>query len=262
MPSIESIWRYPIKGMTPERLDAVTLIPGRCLPHDRRFALARADTEFDPAGPEWLPKIKFVMLMREGRLAALRSRFDAVSERLVIEREGFVVFEARLDDPEARAALGGFIGTFLGLGKPPRLVEAAGHSFADAQRKPNATTDQYVSLINLASLAALEAAMEATLDPLRFRANLYFNGVPAWAEMDWIERQLAIGEARLRVVAPITRCAATEVNPATGARDQDTLGGLERAFGHTILGIYAEVVEGGDIHEGDKIAVGEQRFGG
>jgi MOSC domain-containing protein len=56
MPSIESIWRYPIKGLTPERLNAVTLTPGRCLPHDRRFALARSDTEFDPARPEWLPK--------------------------------------------------------------------------------------------------------------------------------------------------------------------------------------------------------------
>jgi hypothetical protein len=88
MPSIESIWRYPIKGLTPERLSAVTLTPGRCLPHDRRFALARADTDFDPARPEWLPKIKFVMLMREERLAALRSRFDAGSERLVIEHEG------------------------------------------------------------------------------------------------------------------------------------------------------------------------------
>jgi uncharacterized protein len=261
MPSIESIWRYPIKGLSPERLNAVTLTPGRCLPHDRRFALARADTEFDPARPEWLPKTKFVMLMREERLAALRSRFDQASERLVIEHEGSVVFDARLDEPESRAALGRFIGTFLGLDTPPRLVEAAGHSFADARRKPNATTGQYVSLINLASLAALEAAMKATLDPLRFRANLYFDGVPAWAEMDWIERQLAIGKARLRLVAPTTRCAATEVNPVTGARDQDTLGGLERGFGHTILGIYAEVVQGGDINEGDRLAIGEQWFG-
>jgi uncharacterized protein len=261
MPSIQSIWRYPIKGLTPERLGAVALTPGQCLPHDRRFALARTDTEFDPARPEWLPKTKFVMLMREERLAALRSHFDAVSGRLVIKHEGAVVFDARLGEPEACAALGRFIGTFLGLDTPPRLVEAAGHSFADARRKPNATTGQYVSLINLASLVALEAAMEATLDPLRFRANLYLDGVPAWEEMDWMERQIVIGKVRLRVVAPITRCAATEVNPATGVRDQDTLGGLERAFGHTILGIYAEVVEAGDIREGDALSVGEQRFG-
>ena len=105
MPSIESIWRYPIKGLTPERLNAVTLTPGRCLPHDRRFALARSDTEFDPARPEWLPKIKFVMLMREERLAALHSRFDEGSERLVIEHEGSIVFEARLDEPDVRVGV-------------------------------------------------------------------------------------------------------------------------------------------------------------
>jgi MOSC domain-containing protein YiiM len=44
-------------------------------------------------------------------------------------------------------------------------------------------------------------------------------------------------------------------------RDLDTLGGLKRAFGHTILGIYGEVVEGGNIDEGDTLAIGEQRFG-
>src|ERR1700746_1849260 len=106
MPSIESIWRYPIQGLSPERLNAGTLIPGRCLPHDRRFALARADTEFDSARPEWLPKTKFVMLMREERLATLRSRFDQASERLVIEHEGSVVFDARPDAPAGPAGRG------------------------------------------------------------------------------------------------------------------------------------------------------------
>lgn len=255
MPTIRSIWRYPIKGMTPERLPAVNLVPGRCLPQDRRFALARADTAFDPAQPAWLPKTKFVMLMREERLAALRSRLAPDSDRLVIEQNGSVVFEANLADHEARTALGGLVGGFLGLDAPPRVVEAAGHTFADARRKPNATTGQYVSLINLASLAALERAMATSLDPLRFRANVYFDGAPAWAETDWIESSIAIGRARLRVVAPITRCAATEVDPLTGIRDRDTLGGLRQAFGHTNLGIYAEVAEGGSIEEGDALAV-------
>ena len=72
MPSIESIWRYPIKGLTSKRLNAVTLTPGRCM-----IAASRSRApipKFDPARPEWLPKIKFVMLMREERLAALHSR--------------------------------------------------------------------------------------------------------------------------------------------------------------------------------------------
>src|SRR5437762_2800107 len=73
---------------------------------------------------------------------------------------------------------------------PWRVVEAPGHAFADARRKPNATADQYVSLINLASIAALEGSIGAKVDPLRFRANVYFDGMPAWTELDWLEREI------------------------------------------------------------------------
>ena len=109
-----------------------------------------------------------------------------------------------------------------------RIVEAPGHAFADSRKKPDATTDQYVSLINLRSIAALEDAMAAPIDPLRFRANVYFDGAPAWEELDWIGADIAIGGARLRVIAAITRCAATEVNLATAERDLDIIGGLQR----------------------------------
>src|SRR5207253_3070462 len=126
--------------------------------------------------------------------------------------------------------------------RPLRIVEAPGHAFADARPKPNATTDQYVSLINLASIAALEGAMGAAIDPLRFRANVYFAGAPAWSELDWLGRDIGLGRARLRVIAAITRCAATEVNPATAERDLDIVAALQRGFGHNLMGIYAEIV--------------------
>ena len=125
------------------------------------------------------------------------------------------------------------------------------HTFADARRKPNATTDKYVSLINRASIAALEEAMGVPVDPLRFRANVYFDGAAAWTEHDWVESEIAIGAARLRVISPITRCAATQVNPATATRDLDIVTALGRAFGHINMGVYAEVVAGGEITPGD-----------
>ncbi|MBM3346199.1 MAG: MOSC domain-containing protein, partial [Betaproteobacteria bacterium] len=73
--SVNAIHRYPIKGLSAEPLERVTLATGRCLPHDRRFALARASTVIDPVRPEWLPKTHFFMLMRDERLAELRTRF-------------------------------------------------------------------------------------------------------------------------------------------------------------------------------------------
>jgi len=171
---------------------------------------------------------------------------------LAITEDGRDVLRAAITEPEGRRQAAQFLANFLGdVDGPLRVVEAPGHAFADARRKPNATTDKYVSLINRASIAALEVAMGVPVDPLRFRANVYFAGVPAWSEHDWVGSEITLGTARLRVIAPITRCAATQVNPATAERDLDIVAALKRAFGHINMGVYAEVVAGGEIGLGD-----------
>ncbi len=254
--AITSIYRYPVKGLSAEKLDRAALTPGRCLPHDRRFAIALGSTDFDPAHPEWLSKTHFVMLMRDEKLARLHTRFDADSGTLSIAEGEREVVRASLIEPGGCRAIAEFVGGFLGgaVAGPLRVVAASGHAFADARRKPDATTDQYVSLINRASIGALEAAIGAPVDPIRFRANVYFDGVPAWSEHEWVGGEITAGGARLRVIAPITRCAATQVNPATAERDLDITGALQRAFGHNLMGVYAEVVTGGDIRVGDTLA--------
>lgn len=251
--AIAAIYRYPVKGLSAEPLDRVALTPGQCLPHDRRFAVALAATNFDPQRPEWLSKTHFVMLMRDEKLAELRTSFAPESGELTIRRAGAVALRAHLTGPRGCREVGEFLAGFLGpaVAGPLRVVAAPGHAFADARRKPNATTDQYVSLINLASITALEAITGTPVDPIRFRANIYLEGAPAWQELEWIGSEIAVGAARLRVIAPITRCAATEVNPATAERDLDIVGALQRGFGHNLLGIYAEVAAGAEIKIGD-----------
>ncbi len=82
---------------------------------------------------------------------------------------------------------------------------------------------------------------------------LYLDDVPPWEEFTWIGRELAVGGARLRVVERIERCAATNVDPETGARDRNLPLALRKGFGHADMGVYAEVVAGGDIAIGDPL---------
>src|SRR6187551_3315100 len=87
-PHIASIHRYPVKGLSPEPLAEVALLPGQTLPADRRYAIENGPSGFDAADPQYFPKIKFLMLMRDERLAALRTRYDDRSHNLTIQRNG------------------------------------------------------------------------------------------------------------------------------------------------------------------------------
>jgi uncharacterized protein YcbX len=257
--TITRLYRYPVKGLSAEALQRVALDVGQCLPHDRRFAVALGSTEFDPARPLWLAKTHFIMLMRDEGLARLTTRFDAESGVLTIAEAERVLLQAPLSEPHGQRAIAAFFDDFLGgaVPGPLHVVEAPGHAFADARPKPNATTDKYVSLINLASIRDLEGKIGREVDPLRFRANVYFDGLPAWAEQEWVkpEHLIEIADARLRVIAAITRCAATEVNPATAERDIKMVPELMRHYGHNLMGIYAEVVGPGAIAVGDGLKV-------
>lgn len=248
--TITQIHRHPLKGLNAEPLARAALTPGEGLPHDRRFALAHGSTAFDTQAPEWRPKTNFLMLMRDEKLAQLRIAFDEETGELAILRAGKQVVRAKATEPLGRTLIAQFFAGFLGAAARgmPKLLEAPGHMFTD-------TPEKCLSLINLASVTDLERVMRVAVDPLRFRANIYFEGAPAWAEFDWIGKEIEIGPARLRVTARIDRCAATSVNPVTAARDMNVVQALQRGFGHIDMGIYAEVIGGGEIATGDRITL-------
>lgn len=245
---VEHIYRYPVKGLTAESLAETHLDPGETVPGDRKFALAHGDAPFDEAAPEWLQKRHFACLMVNERIAALHASWDERKGVLLVHAPGAAPFAGDTTTPEGRTAIATALAAFLGeeARGVPRFVVADGHSFSDHRNK-------VVSLINLASLADLERTMGRSLDPLRFRANVYFSGAPAWAEFGWVGRRIELGGATLTVTKRIPRCAATEVNPVTALRDCDPVAGLRERFGHVDLGVYGRVEEGGRVAVGDAI---------
>src|SRR6185312_15969769 len=228
---IQAIYRYPVKGLSPQPLERVLLRQGQTLPADRLYAIENGPTGFDPAHPAYFPKQRFLMLMRNERLAALRTDYDEASHTLTIERDGHVA---------ARGELRG----------PPKVLFGDRHSFSDVAKK-------VVSIINLVSVAEIENALGQAVDPVRLRANVYVTGWPAWHEFELLGREIAMGGARLRVVKRIVRCAATEVDPQLGIRDLPIPATLQRVFKHGDCGMYAEVIADGEIGLGDAVHAGD-----
>jgi hypothetical protein len=248
--TLQEVCRYPVKSLSADRLDAVTLTAGAGVPHDRRFALAHGSARLDAGAPEWRPKSDFLALVRNARLAKLESRFDPETGTLAIHRDGRKVVEGDATSPLGRSLIEQFFAAFMGQEARGgvRLVEAAGFMFSDVP-------EAWVSIINLESVRDLERVTAKPVDPVRFRGNLIIAGGPPWAEHVWVGQEITVGDARLKVHRRIGRCAATEVNPATAERDMQILRALSHGFDHTNMGVYAEVVRGGDVKAGDTVAL-------
>ena len=251
---IDAIYRYPVKGLSPQPLERTSLSVGQTLPADRLYAIENGPSGFDPAAPAYFPKQRFLMLMRNERLAALRTDYDEASHTLIIHAEGREAAAGDLRSPQGCSAIEGFFATYCAseLRGPPKVLSGQvlsgqAHSFSDVAKK-------VVSIINLASVAAVETAAGAAVAPLRFRGNIYVAGWPAWHEFDLLGREFAIGKsARVKVIKRIQRCEATDVDPNTGIRDLTIPRTLTQTFGNADCGVYAEVVAAGDIAVGDAL---------
>ena len=250
---VASLYRYPVKGLSPERLSRAELQTGGYFPGDRLFAIENGPSGFDPAEPVHQPKIKYLMLMRNEALARLRTRYEDETGDLVIDHGGE---KTRIATGTAagREQLSAFFKAFMPdelRGEPRLLAAPEDYRFTDSR-------SGFVSIINLASVADLETRLGVPVDPLRFRGNVMVEDLPAWAELDLVDHELtAPSGLRLQVIKRIERCAATNVDPDTGARDMQIPKALMKNYGHVDCGIYCRVLADGALGEGDGLKVAD-----
>ena len=254
MASVTGLYRYPVKGLSAEPLDWLGLDRRQGLPYDRIYALALGSTVFAADAPEPLDKGHFLMLRANGTLAALRTGLDPATGVLTVRAKGRERLRADLSTEAGREAVGTFFTAYVGEAARGRvrLVSAAGHKFTDVSVKSPAMM-RAVSMINLATVRALQEVVGKRLDPLRFRANIHVDGLAPWAELDWVGQDVRIGGMCLRRATATRRCAAIDVDPSSGERDTALPRAIVRHYGHPNLGIYLEVAEDGRVDIGDEV---------
>ena len=248
--TVAGLFRYPVKGFSAEPLDRVAVPAGGTLPHDRRFAIENGPSGFDPDAPAHLPKVKFLVLMRNPALAEYTSSYDPPTGMFTVRRDGAIQIVENIHETAGRAALEYWMSIAFAddLRGKPKIRFADGHSFSDVAEKR-------LHLINLESVRDLAARIGAPIDPARFRANIHIDGVPAYAELDWIGATLNLPGIELRAEARTSRCNATNVNPATGEMDRRLPRDLAGHLGHTDFGIYLSAATGGKIAIGDRFTI-------
>ena len=244
---VHALWRHPIKGHGAERLARVRLTAGETLPWDRRWAVVDEGARLGGEDGAWAPCRNFGRGAKSPALMAVGARWDEGARSMTLthpERPDLVF------DPDAEGdRLIEWARPLYGQGRPGpvRVVRAEGQGMTDAP-------EPFLSIHSLASLRALSEAAGRPLDMRRFRGNLWLDGPALWEEDEWVGRSLRVGAAVLEVVEPIFRCRATEAAPETGRSDADTLGAMTSLRGETSFGVYARVLEGGEVAEGDASA--------
>ena len=256
MRRIHSLFRYPVKGLSAEPLQAAVVHKGRGLPGDRELAFTNGLWPYDATEYTPRPKTDFLTLMQHERLAALRTRVSLDGRQLDVQAPDGSRMCIALEDAADLERASAFFSQYLAdrLEGSPRLVRAGHHRFTDVS-VVSPTLAQSLSLINLASVRDLGLRMGRQLDPMRFRANVYYDGGEPWEELGWIDREILMGEVPTRAVLRTRRCAATNVDPVTGARDLGVPQALMTNFRHGDMGIYVEVLGDGTLNPGDTLHV-------
>lgn len=246
--TVTQLWRHPIKSHGREALKAVTLTPGQALPWDRFWAVQHDQSKHE--GDGWASYQNFMIGTRTPGLAGLWAELDEDARKVSLRHEKLGAFQFHPDDYLEASQFLAWIAPLLpeNRAQPRRIVTAGTRGMTD-------TSYASVSIMNESSHRAVAQKLGRPLEPERWRGNIWLDGLAPWEEFDWIDKKIRIGGAVLAVHERIERCMHTTANPKTGLRDADTLGALRNGWDHQDFGMYAEVIEGGDIALGDKAQV-------
>ncbi len=245
---VAHLCRHPIKSVGYEEVERVALTVGKAFPFDREWAIAHEAASFEGAPDGWQPKRNFLRGVAAEGLMAVSCTADPAARSLVLRQPVLGEIRVAPDDPADSTRL---IDWLLPLWPdsrpaPSRVVRAPGQAMTDVP-------EAWVAVLNLASNRALGQRLGQALSIHRWRGNIWLDGLAPWEEFGLIGRRLHVGGAVLEVMVRITRCQATMANPDTGRRDADTLGALNDGYGHQDFGVYARVVDGGDVARGDGV---------
>lgn len=178
----------------------------------------------------------------------LQTLYDGQTGDFTILVRGHKVLEADVLSDKGKAAIVEFFSRMYGWAQPLVVKRLSiGQMFAGAP----------ISLISLSTVAEFAYRIDRNVNPLRFRSNIYFDGWPAWSELEIPTGSvLRMGAATLRVIAKTVRCRMTETDPVSVKRDMAIPQLLKKHYGHSDLGIYVEVVASGGLRCGDEISHG------
>ena len=262
--SVVSLWRYPVKSMMGEELNA-SEVTDRGLLGDRAYAL-RDPSNGKVASAKHPRKWAKLFDFRAAFAESPRAGEKLPSVRITLPNGGIVTSEQRDLNKVLTNALGREVTLATAAPETPSLEEYWPDMEGLAHRET--VTDEAMPAGTFFDFAVAHVLTTATIDRLRelypqgrfevrrFRPNIVVQPASAgkeFVENAWVGHTLVIGdEVRLNVTGPCPRCVMTTLPQGDLPRDP---GILRTAAQHNQVnvGVYAAVLRGGTIRRGDPV---------
>lgn len=264
--SIGALWRYPVKSMLGEELNAAAL-GKRGLAGDRVYAIVDPDSG-KVASAKNPKKWPHLFDCRAAFVEPPQSSQDLPAVRVTLP-DGRIT---RSDDGDFNAAISTMLGRAgklqTAVPEKPMLEEywpdIEGLDLRDEvtdEDMPEGTFFDVgiVHVLTTATLDSLRAVYpDGRFEVRRFRPNIVVKtpaGERSFLENTWVDHTLVIGdEVRLKITMDCGRCVMTTLAQADLPKDP---GILRAAAQHNQahVGIYAEVEQGGQVRRGDAVRV-------
>jgi len=136
-----------------------------------------------------------------------------------------------------------------------RLMRNDQYPFYDTSISNKSMFRNSISLLNINSIKDFENKIDQKIEKSIFRGNLYFDGMEAWEERNWIGKTLKINDVLFKVEKNIPRCVAINLKPKTDDNSFNLLKTLKQTYDHYDMGVYLTPENDGEIKLSDKILV-------
>ena len=246
---LKNIWRHPLKSHGREELNYADLTIGQAMPWDRHWGVLHDSSNKESDNEGWMSCLNFSRGSKAPELMAINAKFDEYSQELTLSHPKIGNFKFQ---PNNIGDQKKFLEWVIPICPKDRALPAGIYELP--KRGLTDTPYASISLNNLSSNREVGRILGCEISPLRWRGNLWFDGLVPWEEFEWIGMDLRIGTVELHVKERIERCLATTANPNTGVRDADTLKALN-SRGHQDFGVYAVVTKTGRVALGDKLEI-------
>jgi uncharacterized protein YcbX len=260
--TVARLYRYPVKGLTPEPREQLRVLKRGSIEGDRVLGFLLASAAKKPNRPSadggFWSKHRFTVLVNTPGLARVAATYDPDARYLALRLGGAILAEGDISNDADRERLSDGVTKFVRtLGdsalKPGDSVRLIGDGVTARfhDRGP-----RHVTLLGSGSVAALAETIGSEVDERRFRMNVILDGLRPWEELEWIGSAVRIGDIEFDITGPVIRCLATHANPETGERDLLVMQTLTRELGQDepTMGVLAIPRSGGALAIGDEVS--------